>query len=95
MGRELPDREHFLTLSQFQERLDEWKEEYNEERPHSACARHPSYTLDKQRANYLPSLRTLSFEMALLWGIGQCQFPIFMEINRKIRYAVRNSFLKN
>lgn len=25
-------------LSQLQERLDEWKEEYNEERPHSACA---------------------------------------------------------
>ena len=38
LGRELPDREYFLTLSQLQERLDEWKEEYNEERPHSACA---------------------------------------------------------
>ena len=38
LGRELLDREHFLTLSQLQERLDEWKEEYNEERPHSACA---------------------------------------------------------
>ena len=38
LGRELLDRELFASLSELQKRLDEWKEEYNEERPHSGCA---------------------------------------------------------
>lgn len=38
LGRELLDRELFPSLSDLQERLDGWKEEYNEVRPHSPCA---------------------------------------------------------
>lgn len=50
LGRELLDREHFLTIYQLQERLDEWKEEYNEERPHSACAGLPPALYARQTA---------------------------------------------
>lgn len=53
LGRELLDREYFLTLSQLQERLDEWKEEYNEERPHSACAGLPPALFARQTTHNL------------------------------------------
>lgn len=35
---ELLDGEYFLILSHLQKRLDEWKEEYNEEKHHDAYA---------------------------------------------------------
>lgn len=51
LGRELLDREIFSSLSHLQERLDEWKEEYNEERPHSACAGHPPALYARQTSH--------------------------------------------
>lgn len=61
LGRELLDREYFLTLSQLQERLDEWKEEYNEERPHSACSGLPPALYARQTTLKLLTMPQNSF----------------------------------
>ena len=41
LGRELLDREIFESMEYLQTRLDEWRREYNEERPHGSCGNIP------------------------------------------------------
>ena len=43
LGRELLDREIFENMQHLQTRLEQWRREYNEERPHGSCGNiHPS-----------------------------------------------------
>lgn len=41
LGRELLDREIFQSMEHLQTRLEQWRREYNEERPHGSCGNIP------------------------------------------------------
>lgn len=41
LGRELLDREIFENMEHLQTRLEQWRREYNEERPHGSCGNIP------------------------------------------------------
>ena len=41
LGRELLDREIFENMQHLQTRLEQWRREYNEERPHGSCGNIP------------------------------------------------------
>lgn len=41
LGRELLDREIFQSMQHLQTRLEQWRREYNEERPHGSCGNIP------------------------------------------------------
>lgn len=41
LGRELLDREIFDNMEHLQTRLEQWRREHNEERPHASCGNNP------------------------------------------------------
>ena len=48
LGRELLDREIFESMDHLQTRLEEWRREYNEERPHGSCGNIPPSLYTRQ-----------------------------------------------
>lgn len=48
LGRELLDREIFQSMQHLQTRLEQWRREYNEERPHGSCGNLPPSLYDGQ-----------------------------------------------
>lgn len=69
LGRELLDREIFDNMEHLQTRLEQWRREHNEERPHASCGNiPPSLYAGQNQPSTLIITKPVTHKLVLLWG---------------------------